>query len=168
MHQSFLLACGAALQTCPNKALAKLMYPLHLLMGSPSLPSPLTATSPLTARLKNPFPSLHQPSRPVTVVPSPMAKQHWSPEWKAAADHPRKPAPQRQREEDPLVGHVGDSCHEAFHKESGPVQYIRQTYFRTHALTFHKEDTYELMEVFKELAEMAGLLGTKVYPIHDQ
>ena len=35
-------------------------------------------------------------------------------------------------------------------------------------LTFYKEDTYELTEVFKELAEMAGLLGTEVYPIHNQ
>ena len=29
-HQSFLWACGAALQACPNDTLAKLMYPLHL------------------------------------------------------------------------------------------------------------------------------------------
>ena len=36
-HQSFLWACEAALQACPNDTLAKLMYPLHLLMGSPSL-----------------------------------------------------------------------------------------------------------------------------------
>ena len=35
--QSFLWACGVALQACPNEALAKLMYPLHLLMVS--LPS---------------------------------------------------------------------------------------------------------------------------------
>ena len=48
------------------------------------------------------------------------------------------------------------------------VQQIRQTYFHTHALTFHKEDTYKLKEVFKELANMAGLLGTEVYPVHDQ
>ena len=66
------------------------------------------------------------------------------------------------------MGHLGDSCHEAFCKDSELVQQIRWTYFRTHALTFHKEDTYELTEVFKELAEMAGLLGTEVYPVHDQ
>ena len=35
-------------------------------------------------------------------------------------------------------------------------------------MTFHKEDTYKLTEVFKELVEMAGLLGTEVYPVHDQ
>ena len=45
-HQSFLWTCGVALQACPNEALAKVMYPLNLLMGSPSLPSPLMATSP--------------------------------------------------------------------------------------------------------------------------
>ena len=64
-------------------------------------------------------------------------------------------------------GHLGDSCCEAFHKDLELVQHIRQTYFRTYALTFHKEDTYELMEVFKELAEMADLLGTEVYPVHN-
>ena len=37
----------------------------------------------------------------------------------------------------------------------------------THALTFHKENTYKLMEVFKELAEMAGLLDTEVYPVQE-
>ena len=35
-------------------------------------------------------------------------------------------------------------------------------------LTFHKEDAYELTEVFKKLVEMAGLLGTEVYPVHNQ
>ena len=70
-YQSFLWACGAALQACPNKALAKLMYPLHLLMGSPSLPGPLTVTLPSTTRMKNPVTLPHHPSRPMTVVPSP-------------------------------------------------------------------------------------------------
>ena len=162
-HQSFLWASGVALQGCPNKALAKLMYPLHLLMGSPSLPGSLTAT--WTTRLKNPVTSPHHHSRCTAPVPFPRAKQHQSPEQEAEADCPREPAPQRWREEDPLVGHLGDSCHEAFCKDLELVQCIRQTYFRTHALTFHKEDTYKLTEVFKELAEMAGLLCTKVYPV---
>ena len=52
------------------------------------------------------------------------------------------------------MGHLGDSQDNAFHKDSELVQHIRQTYFRTHALTFHKEDTNELTEVFKELAEI--------------
>ena len=46
-----------ALQACPSEVLAKLMYPLHLLMGSPSLPGPLMVTLLLTARSKNPITS---------------------------------------------------------------------------------------------------------------
>ena len=110
----------------------------------------------------------HHSSRPAAAVPSPRAKQHQSPEWEAEADCPGEPAPQRWREEDPLVEHLGDSHHDAFHRDLELVQCIRQTYFRTQLLTFHKEDTYELTDLFKELAEMAGLLGTKVYPIHDR
>ena len=102
------------------------------------------------------------------MVSSPRTKWCCSTEWEVQADCPRKPTPQRQREEDHLVGHLGDSHHEAFCKASELVQQIRQTYFFTHALTFHKEDTYELTEVFKKVAEMAGLLGTEVYPVHDQ
>ena len=57
--QSFLWACGVALQACPNEALTKLMYPVHLLMGSLPLPGPLMVTLPLTTSLGNPFPSPH-------------------------------------------------------------------------------------------------------------
>ena len=167
-QQSFPWACGAALQACPNDALAKLMYPLHLLMGSPSLPGPHDGDISLDHKVEESHYLPHHPSRPAAMVPSPRAKWHQSPEQEAEADHPRQPTPQRQREEDPLVGHLGDSCCEAFCKDLELVQQIRQTYFRTHALTFHKEDTYKLMEVFKELVEMAGLLGTEVYPVHDQ
>ena len=167
-HQSFLWAYGVAFQACPSEALAKLMYPLHLLTGSLALPGPLMVTLPLTTSLRNPFPPTHCPSRPTAAVPSPRAKWHQSPDWEAEADHPGEPAPQRWREEDPLLGHLMDSHHEVFHKDLELVQCIRQTYFRTHALTFHKEDTNELADVFKELAEMAGLLGTEVYLVHDQ
>ena len=116
--QSFLWACGAALQACPNEALAKLMYPLHLLMGSLPLPGLLMAPLPPTARLRDPFPSPCHPSNPTAVVPSPRAKWYQSSEWGTEADHPGEPAPQKWREEDPLVGHLRDSCHEAFHKDS--------------------------------------------------
>ena len=92
-QQSFLQACGAALQACPNDTLAKLMYPLHLLIGSPSLPGPLMVTSPLTARLRNPVTSPHYPSRLTAMVPSPRPKWHWSPEWEAEAEHPKKQTP---------------------------------------------------------------------------
>ena len=63
------------------------------------------------------------------------------------------------------MGHLGDSCHEAFCKDSDLVQCIRWTYFRTHLLTFYKKVTYELTNIFRE---MAGLLGTEVHLVQDQ
>ena len=143
------------------------MYPFHLLMGSPSIPSPLMAISPMAARSKNHIMSPHHPSRPTATVPSPRTKQHQSPEWEAEADHPVEPSPQRWRGKDALAGHLEDSHCEAFHKDLEWVQCIRWAYFRTHALTFYKEVTYELTEDFKQLTEMAGLLGTNVYPVQD-
>ena len=70
-HQYFLWAFGVALQACPNETLAKLMYPLNQLMGSPSLPGPLTVTSLLTARLKNPITSPITPADPWLWFPLP-------------------------------------------------------------------------------------------------
>ena len=36
-HQSFLQACGVALQACPHEALGIPMHPIHLLTGNMSL-----------------------------------------------------------------------------------------------------------------------------------
>ena len=166
--QSFLQACGVALQACPNEALGKLMYPLHLLTGSLSLPGLLRATSPLTIRSIDPIPSPCHPSRSATAVCSPRAKQHCSPEHKAELVHPGEPPLQWWREEDPLVGHLGDSHHEAFCKDVDLVQHIRQTYFRTHLPSFYKEATYKLTNIFREMAEMADLLGSKVHLVQDK
>ena len=167
MHQSFFQAHGAALQACPNEALAKLMYPLHLLMGSPSLPSPLMATLPLTARSKNPFPSPINPAdlQLQFLLPGPNDTDLQNGKLQQISWGVSLTKVEGERSSG---GTLGGSHHEAFHKDSELVQCIRQTYFKTHAKTFHKEDTNKLMEVFKELAEMEGLLGTEVYPIHDQ
>ena len=117
------LGLWSTFQTCPSDALVKLVYPLHLLMRSPS---PWTSDSDFSLYCKVDKSSyLHNhPSRPATVVPSPRTKWCWSPEWEAEADYPREPTPQRQRQEDPLAGHLGDSHHEAFCKDSELAQWI--------------------------------------------
>ena len=83
--------------------------------------------------------------------------------WIILGGHPYKGG-----EEDPLAGHFGDSHHEAFCKDLDLVQCTRQTYFRTHLLTFHKEVTCELTDIFREMAEMVGLLGSEVHLVQDQ
>ena len=58
-----------------------------------------------------------------------------------------------------------DVHQEAFCKDSDLVKHIRQTYFRAHWLVFDREVTHELTNVFKELAEMAGLLDTEIHQV---
>ena len=65
-------------------------------------------------------------------------------------------------------GVFGGSHHKAFSNDSDLVQHIRQTYFIAYPPTFYKEVIYELANVFREMAEMASLLGTKVHPVQDQ
>ena len=63
---------------------------------------------------------------------------------------------------------MGGTHWEAFLKDSDLVQHIRWTYFRAHPSVFHKEVTYELTNVFREMAEMAGLMDTEIHQIQDQ
>ena len=92
-------------------------------------------------------------------------------------DHPRDGEPashlgqlpqQRWRDEDPFGEHLGVAHWEAFHKYSDLVKCISWTYFRTHLPEFHREVTYDLTNIFKEMAEMAGLMDSKIYVVQDQ
>ena len=114
--QSFLWACGIAIQACPNEALGKLMYPIHLLTGNMSLTSHLMATSPLIIKSRDPIPSSCHPWRSATATHSARDKQQHSPRCEVEPDHPGdgEPAshprelPQgRWREDDPLAEHLG-------------------------------------------------------------
>ena len=127
------------------------MYPLHLLMGSPSLPRPLMVTLPLTARLRNPVTSPIALAGPALWCPLPGLNDANLQSGKLKQIIPGSQPHKGGERKIPWWDTWGIPTVRTFHKDSELVQCIRQTYFRTHALTFHKEDTYELMEVFKEL-----------------
>ena len=176
-HQSFLWACGAALQACPNEALGIIMYSIHLLTGNMSLPGLLMAAPQLTIGSMDPIPSPSHPRRPATTTHPTVNKQQHSPRHEGELDHsgdgeltshPRKPPQQRQNEEGPLADHLRCAHWEAFHKDSDLVKHIRQTYLRAHMPVFHKEVTWDLANIFGEMAKMAGLMGTKIHPVPDQ
>ena len=77
--QSFLWACGAALQACPNESLGVLMYPIHLLTGNMSLTGLLMAAPQLTIRSRDPISSPSHPRRPSTTTHSTGTKQQHLP-----------------------------------------------------------------------------------------
>ena len=142
-----------------------------------SLTSLLMAALHLTICSRDPIPSPSHPWRPVTTTHPTGNKWQQLPRCQVELDHsedgestsyPREPPQQRWREEDPLSEHLRGANWEAFHKDLGLVQHIRQTYFRAHLPVFHKEDTHDLADVFGEMAKMMGLMGTEIHPIQDQ
>ena len=71
--QSFLWACGAALQACPAEALE---YPIQLLTGNMSLTSLLMAVPQQTINPRGPIPSPSHSKSPTVVAYS--AGTQWS------------------------------------------------------------------------------------------
>ena len=67
-----------------------------------------------------------------------------------------------------MAEHLRGTHWEAFHKDSDLLQHIRQTYFRAHSPFFHREVTHNLADIFKEMAKMVGLIGTKIHPVQDK
>ena len=175
--QSILQAFGVVLQACPNKALGILMYPIHLLTGNMSLTSLLTAAPQLTISSRDPIPSPSHPRRPATTTHPTGNKWLHLPRWEVELDHSGDGEPashpgdlpqQRWREKDPLAEHLRGTHQEAFCKDSDLVRHKRQTYFRACMLVFHKEVIHNLADIFGEMAEMAGLIGTEIHPVQDQ
>ena len=50
----------------------------------------------------------------------------------------------------------------------GPSQAYKADLFRAHLPVFHKEVTHDVANIFREMAEMTGLMGTKIHPVQDQ
>ena len=68
-HQSFLNACGVALQACPPEACGVLMFPLQLLARNMSLAALLVTTLPAGHHHGGPIPTIPHPTG--LAVPTP-------------------------------------------------------------------------------------------------
>ena len=88
-HQSFLQACGVALQACPHKALGILMYPIHSLTGNMSLTSLLMATPQLPISSRDHITSPSHCRRPTTAMHPTGNKWQHSPRHEAELDYSR-------------------------------------------------------------------------------
>ena len=175
-HQSFLWACGAALQACCHKVLGILMYPLHSLTGNMSLTGLLTAAPQLPISSRDPI-SSPSCSRPATATHPTGNKWQHMPRCEVELDCsrdgettscPGEPPQWRWREEDPLSEILRGACREAFSKDSDLVKHIRWTYFRAHLLVFLKEVIHDLADIFGEMTKMLVLMGSEIHPIQDQ
>ena len=57
------------------------------------------------------------------------------------------------------------SCTDTFSHDSDPIKEARSHYFATHPFDWIHDNTDDLSDIFRELAEGAGLLGKSIYEI---
>ena len=100
-HQSFLQACGVALQACPNETLGIPMYPIHLLIGNMSLTSLLMAAPHLPISSRDPISSPSHPRRPATTIHPTGNKWQHLPRCEVELDHSREGEPTSHPREPP-------------------------------------------------------------------
>ena len=169
--QDFLLVHQAILHHAPQSLKENLHSSYHILLGqsSSSLQSILFTRAPQAEG---------QP--PLTSSPRPEPK--WSPWPKrqhSSTDAQRdtsidEASPMASQEELPSSkrGKMADwssalkpSCVDAFSQDSSPMKKARACYFATHPWDWAHDNTNNLSDIFRELAQGAGLLGEAILEI---
>ena len=137
--------------------------PYHLLLGqappsSPTIPPQKTCPAeeqpPMAALLAQ------------TPKQSPIPKRcHPSPEPMGSTPAVGGPPNPKKQETPPWFQSLKPSQADAFLRDSELVVEARLYFFSKHSYNFNQDRNRDLSEVFKKLAEKAGLLGTNIYEI---
>ena len=109
--------------------------------------------------------------------PSPWSKQqHNLPDWVEALSPPTatpsnmapKELPHsKQKEELPLHKALTRSQQEAFSRDSWLVHKAKEECYPENCPHFNSENSCDLMDIFQNMIESAGLLGSEIYEIQD-
>ena len=75
------------------------------------------------------------------------------------------PSSSKRRETPDWFASLKPGCADAFSHDSDPMKEARSRYFATHPWDWIHDNTDDLSDLFKELAEGAGLLGKSIYEI---
>ena len=161
-HHDLLSACQATLSHNPQPFRGATATSYHLLLGqappsSPTIPPQKAgpAEQPSMAALlaptpkQSPRPKRHNPS------PEPMGST-------PVAGEPPNP---KKWETPPWFQSLKPSQADAFLRDSDLVVEARSCFFSKHSYNFNQDGNHDLSEVFKRLAEKAGLLGINIYEI---
>ena len=170
-HQDFLLAHQAILRHAPQSLKKNLHSSYHILLGqsSSSFQSILFARAPQAEG---------QPPAITSSRPEPK----WSPQpkrWHSSTDAQGDMSIDK---DSPLASQEGmlsskrgkmvdwssslkPSCMDAFSWDSGPMKEARSCYFATHPWDWAHSNTDDLSDIFRELAQGAGLLGESIHEI---
>ena len=169
--QDFLFTCLAILCHAPQPLKENLFTSYHILLGQ--LPSSLRSI-PFT---KTPQ-AEEQPS--ATTSPRPEPKQSpWPKRWHSSPDPQGDTSidetfptasqdglsSSKRRETSDWFASLKPSCADAFSHDSDLIKEARSCYFATHPWDWIHGNTDDLSNIFKELAEGAGLLGKSIHEL---
>ena len=167
---AFLTACSTALRASPTKGHGIMITPYHLLLGNAPMSTLLSIPQgyPLLNRVSLQCPSSHQ-----TLAPSKW--WHHLPDWARPSSPseatskatPKEPPHSKQKEEMPLHKTLSRSHQEAFSRDSRLVHKARVDYFWGNWLHFNSENSCNLTDVFCNMIESMGLLGSEIFEIQE-
>ena len=135
----------------------------HLLLGQAS---PLSPTIPP----QKTHPAEEQPSTAAPLAPTPKLsprtkRHHPSPEPMGSMPVVEGPPKPKKQETPPWFKSLKLSQADIFLRDSDLVVEAKLCFFSKHSYNFNQDRNHDLSEVFKKLAEKAGLLGTYIYEI---
>ena len=170
-QHNFLSACQAVLHHAPQPLKENLSTSYHILLGQ--LPSSLQSAP--FARTPQ---AVEQPS--ATASPRPEPKQSPQPKRQHPLPDPwgstsmdktsskasqEGPSSSKRRETPNWFASLKSSHADAFSHDSDPVKEARLHYLATHPCDWIHGSTDDLSNIFRELAEGAGLLGKSIHEI---
>ena len=169
--QDFLSTCQTILHHAPQPLKENLSTSYQVLLGC--LPSslqyvpfaktpqadeqPSAATFPRPEPKQSPWPKRQHPS------PDPWGSMSMD-ETSPKASQEGLSSSKRRETTDWFIS-LKPSHADAFSHDSNPVKEARLCYFATHPFNWIHDNTNDLSNIFKELAEGAGLLGKSIYEI---
>ena len=173
---NFLSTCQAAMRASPPESHATLIASYHILMGH-------VPTSHLLSISQGTSPSQQGSNQGLLpLLPILCLVFHPGPKWQ---DHsqdpmggspvseamsmatPEGPPSSKQHEVTPLHKALMRSHQEAFGRDSSLVRKMREEYFRNHCPNINNENSHNLMAIFQQMVETAGLLGSAIYEIKE-
>ena len=172
-QMDFLSACQAALHASPVGLKCMLVASYHILMGQAPTSHPFTLSqgaSPAeqpSASAAAPVPAPEQSPRPKKWHPSPDPVDSMPLSGTTCKTTSEGPPSSKWWEVPPCNKVLKQSCSEAFTQDTNLVKEARKEYFKRYSYNFIPEGTHNLLEVFRQMAKSADLLGTAIYEIQE-
>ena len=167
----FLSACQAILLHAPQLLKENLSTFYHVLLGwlpsslqsAPFARTPQAEDQPSATTSPRPEPKWSQWLKRQHPLPDPQGSTSMDETSSKASQE--GPSSSKRRETPNWFTSLKPSHTDAFSHDSDPVKEARLCYFATHPCDWIHDNTDDLSDIFRELAEGAGLLGESIHEI---